>query len=106
MSELDTMKQTVVDAITGVLHGVWNQDTDPARIDQWAQDIAEQKILAAAALTPEQADVHNRNVAHLLATVESIATARYIKAYSVGLDAFIGAVKAVISLIVTTALTQ
>ncbi len=106
MSNRDQIIVTVKDALTGILRGVWNQDTDPGRIEKWAQDLAEQKILAAAADTQEEADKHNRNVAHILATVESIAQARYIKAYGEGLNAFIGAVKAVIALIVSTALTS
>ena len=106
MSTKDQLITTVKDALIGILRGVWNQDTDPDKINLWAQDIAEQKILAAAAPTQEEKDLHNRNVAHLLATVESVAQARYIKAYGEGLNAFIGAVKAVISLIVTTALSS
>ena len=106
MSDKDKLLVTLKDALTGILRGVWDQDADPALVSKYAQDIAEQKILATAAPTQEEKDKHNRNVAHLLVTIESIATARYQKAYSEGLNSFIGAVRAVINLIVQTALTS
>ena len=106
MATQKEIEQTVRDALIGILHGVWDQDNDPALVTKYAMDIAEQKILAAAADTQEEKDKHNRNVAHLLVTIESTAMARYQKAYSEGLNAFIGAVKAVIALIVTTALSS
>ena len=108
MSAHDDIESTVKAALTDALMGVWHKDTDPAMIERLAGDIAEQKILATAAKAigdVEGQQRHQQNLRHLLATVESIATSRYVKAYQQGILAFSGALRAVIGIIIHAALT-
>lgn len=83
---------------------VWDQQTDPDRLARIAADLAEQRIIAATAETEAARATANGNVADLVGTLELLAAERYLKAYDVGRDAFMGAIRGGLSILIRTAI--
>jgi len=96
------LKDILARALGEIADELWSKEEAARFVDRFAQQIAEQKILAATA-PPDKQREHADNLRTLLAHAQTEATRRYLRLHSQGLRAFTAAVKAVISLIIIAA---
>ena len=91
------VKAMLKEGLTDTLTGLLNEEEDADYLEEKTCQIARQAALMACAAEGKR-DEHERNIRHLMATIQSAATVRYIKLYSQGQDAFIAVLDGLIKL--------